>query len=294
MKLAIIYTGGTISCQIEIGSFSPSAKTKSELTKALDDSIEVESFQPYYTLSEQLNGEHISLLIECVAERLKGDFDGIIVTHGTDTLQYSAAALSIAFADSKTPIVLVSSNYILSDSRANGFSNFKYAVEFIKQKIGGVFVSYKNENCNSEIFLGDSLLPHLPYSDKLNAIGTAFGYFSNEKFIRLIDNFNTKSEGKFRLTKKSPVLWLKAYAGMKYPELDGYKAVLLESYHSGTLPSEDEDFIKFCKNSPVPIHIIGMVDGTQYESTKIFKQLNVVVHKNLNPIYVYISLWREL
>ena len=232
MKLALIFTGGTISAQIKNGFISPFSKTKSQLLKTLDDSIEVESFQPYYILSEQLNGKYISALIECVEQRLKGGFDGIIITHGTDTLQYSSSALSIAFGNSKIPIVLVSSNYILTDSRSNGLSNLKYAVEFIKQKIGGVFVSYKNEGSYPEIFLGNSLLPHLPYSDRLSAIGGAFGYFKDKNFTRLIQSFERQGEGKFTLPEKSPVLWIRAHAGMKYPKATDCKAVLLESYHS--------------------------------------------------------------
>ncbi len=294
MKLALIFTGGTISAQIKNGFISPFSKTKSQLLKTLDDSIEVESFQPYYILSEQLNGKYISALIECVEQRLKGGFDGIIITHGTDTLQYSSSALSIAFGNSKIPIVLVSSNYILTDSRSNGLSNLKYAVEFIKQKIGGVFVSYKNEGSYPEIFLGNSLLPHLPYSDRLSALGGAFGYFKDKNFTRLIQSYKRQGEGKFTLPEKSPVLWIRAHAGMKYPKTNDCKAVLLESYHSGTLPSEDNDFINFCKNSTVPIYFVGAGEGFQYESTKDFKQLNIVVYKKVSPIYAYIWLWHKL
>ena len=293
MKLALIFTGGTISGEVKNGAVSPSEKTKSVLTEALGEDIAAESFQPYYILSEQLNGEYLTNLIKCVGERLKEDYDGIIITHGTDTLQYSAAAVSIAFGASGIPVVFVSSNHILSDRRSNGLSNFKYAIEFIKEKIGGVFVSYKNEN-RPEIFLADSLLPHSSYSDKLTSVSLVFGYFENESFIRVVSDYKKHSEGIFTLPKKSPVLFIKAYAGITYPKTDNYKAVLLETYHSGTLPSEDEDFVNFCKNSSVPIYITGVSDEIPYESTKIYKQLNVVVLKNISPIYAYISLWKEL
>lgn len=293
MKLALIFTGGTISGEVKDGSISPAQKTKSILTEALDKDIFVESFQPYYILSEQLNGEYLSELIGCVGKRLSEKFDGIIITHGTDTLQYSAAALALAFGKSKIPIVLVSSNYILSDSRSNGLSNFKYAVKFIRQKIGGVFVSYKNENL-PEIFLADSLLPHSAYSDKLTAISPAFGYFEEDTFKRNDFDYQKQNEGIFILPKKSPVLYIKAYPGMKFPGTHGYKAVLIETYHSGTLPASDEDFIAFCKNSAVPVYVIGVSDEIPYESMKMYEQLNVVVLKKSSPIYAYISLWKDL
>lgn len=293
MKLAVIFTGGTISADRKDGYLSPVDKTKSVLIEALDNDIEVESFQPFYILSEQLDGEYITSLINCAAERLSEDFDGIIITHGTDTLQYSAAALSIAFGDSGTPIVFVSSNYPLNDIRSNGLTNLKYAVKFIREKTGGVFVSYKNENDLPSIFTADSLLPHNTYSDNLYSITLPLGYFENEKFIRLIKNYKGKSEGVFSLSKKSPVLWIKARAGMRYPEVNGFKAVLIETYHSGTLPTEDKDFIEFCEKTELPVYITGVEDRIPYESTKIYKQLNVVVLEKQSPIYAYISLWKQ-
>ncbi len=294
MKLAVIFTGGTISSCPSGGFLSPSEKTKTTLLEALDQDIRVEGFQPFYILSEHLNGIYLTELIKCAGERLSENYDGIIITHGTDTLQYSAAALSIAFSDSKIPIVLVSSNYILSDKRSNRMSNFKYAAEFIKQKIGGVFVSYKNDSI-PEIYTAESLLPHNAYSDRLSAIDGAFGYFNSDgSFVKLKNQIKHKGAGTFTLSKTSPVLWLKAYAGMNYPKTDGYKAVLFESYHSGTLPTDDRDFIDFCKNCAVPIYLSGLDDEIRYESTKIYQQLNIVVLKKQSPIYSYISLWKSL
>lgn len=293
MKLAIIFTGGTISSGETDGFLSPKAKTKSELIEALDPDIEVESFQPYYILSEQLDGEYISSLIKCAGERLSEDFDAIIITHGTDTLQYSAAALSIAFGGCKIPVVLVSANYILSDKRSNGLSNFKYAIKFIRENIGGVYVSYKNEGSVPEIFSADSLLPHNAYSDRLTAVDSPFGYFDNEEFIQIKNSEKKQNKGIFSLFKKSPVLWLKAYPGMNYPDITGYKAVLIEGYHSGTLPTEDKDFQEFCRNSSIPIYLIGFEENITYESTKYYKQLNIVVLEKMSPIYAYIRLWKD-
>lgn len=294
MKTALIFTGGTISSALNGGYLSPADKTKNELIKALGGGIAVESFQPYYILSEQLNGAYLTELIKCVGERLSEDFDGIIVTHGTDTLQYSAAALSIAFSDSDIPIILVSSNYILSDTRSNGLSNLKYALKFMKEKIGGVYVSYKNEGENPEIFTADTLLPHSPYSDKLSSLDGAFGYFNGDGFVKLKERALKKGAGVFSLSKNSDILWIRIGAGMSFPDPKGFKAVLLEGYHSGTLPTEDKAFLEFCKKCSSPIYLSGLSDEIRYESTKLYEQLNIVVLEKQSPIYAYISLWKNL
>ena len=59
--------------------------------------------------------------------------DGIILTHGSDTIQYTAALLSYVLKP-EIPVMIVCSNYVLEDEKANGFDNFCAAVDFIKNK----------------------------------------------------------------------------------------------------------------------------------------------------------------
>ena len=88
-------------------------------------------------------------------------YDGIIVTHGTDTLPYSAAALSYALGNDCIPVCIVSSNYPISDERANGIDNLHGAIRLMESgyttgETGnddkdagihcGVFVSYRNHD----------------------------------------------------------------------------------------------------------------------------------------------------
>lgn len=290
MKILIIYTGGTIGSRLKDNLISTDRKQNRELFDEIQG-VEFDYTEPYFILSEQLSGKNLTALIKCVGENLSKNYDGIIVTHGTDTLQYSAGALSLAFGKCKIPVVLVSSNYILDEIRANGKDNFKFAVEFMKEGIGGVFVSYKNTGSKAEIHLGSKLLPHEIYTDDVKSLGEPFGFFEKGKFIRIINNFSCDNIEQFRLNEFSPVLWLSVYAGMKEIDAKGYKAVLLQGYHSGTLPTLSREFISFCKNTNVPIYFLGATDGNTYESTKLFDDIGIQVLPKLSPIYAYIKLW---
>ncbi len=291
MRIAVIFTGGTIGSTLQSdGYITTSPAQNMELLNVADAEYTV--FEPYLTLSEQLDGDYITRLVECVNSRLLEEcYDGIIVTHGTDTLQYSAAALALAYGDINIPIVLVSSNYILSDPRSNGVDNMKYAVEFIKNKIGGVFVSYRNTGDSPEIHLAKDVLPHLPYSDSIRSMGGPFGRFEGDEFIRLIRDYEKDSYGIFSLNRLSSVLWIKAHAGMRYPEAFGAKAVLIESYHSGTLPTHNRDFVEFCKNCKAPLYLTGAGSEEPYESTRLFDELGIRVLPETSPIYAYMKLW---
>ncbi len=291
MKIAVVFTGGTIASKAEGGVLSPSASQNYELLRGLPKDVETEVFTPYFSLSEQLDGELLTKLISCVGEILAKDFDGIIVTHGTDTLQYSAAALALAFGRADVPIVLVSSNYILSDPRSNGRANFRYAELFIRRKIGGVFVSYQNEGQPPKIFAPDSLLAHDAYSDELRSIYEPVGFFEGDNFYLNSLPRNRDSFGVYKLSKYSPVLVLRARPGMSYPDPSFFSAFLFETYHSGTLPTADEAFAAFCKRASGRVWISGFPDDVPYESTTKYSELNIKILPYIAPIYSYMKLW---
>jgi glutamyl-tRNA(Gln) amidotransferase subunit D len=58
--------------------------------------------------SKNLNPEHWTLIANKVAEKIRsGKYSGVIVSHGTDTMHYTASALSFALQNLPVPVVLV-------------------------------------------------------------------------------------------------------------------------------------------------------------------------------------------
>jgi len=204
MKILVMFTGGTIGSCLQDGYISPDEDNNYRLInmyrEKTGDTQEFDLSEPYTTLSENLNGTHLQMLIREVANQIEADkYDGIIVTHGTDTLQYSAAALSIMFDKVGIPIILVSSNYPLEDERANGVSNFEGAVKYIQNKgKAGVYVSYVNADSESEdesIFSAENLANHDMYSDNIRLVNiktikTKFDVKINPKHIEINEKSN--------------------------------------------------------------------------------------------------------
>ncbi len=293
MRIATVFTGGTILSEEKSGWFSIDEKNRLKLLNMIPKEFDAESFSPYIIHSEQLDGSYLTALINEVGKLLNKQYEGIVVFHGTDTLQYSAAALSLAYGNTDIPVVFVSANFVLDDKRSNGADNLKYALEFIKLKIGGVFVSYKNKGENPSIHLGHTLLEFLPYSDRLFSLNSPYACFENDKFICLSDRIFPEAKGKYSLSKNSPVLRIRAAAGMTMPQTDNYKAVLIETYHSGTLPTESEVFKSFCKKCKIPVYIVGVNEGKNYESAKSYEQLNLNILPPISPVFAYIMLWQK-
>ena len=81
-------------------------------------------------------------------------YDGVIITHGSDTLPYTCAALAFLLRDVPIPLVLVASNYSLGDSRSNGLANFRSAVGLIaSRQVRGVFTVFQDEKGANRVYL---------------------------------------------------------------------------------------------------------------------------------------------
>lgn len=301
MKIAVIFTGGTIGSCEKNNFIGVDNKMQYVLLKKYenDNEIAFETSSPYSILSENLSADELNLLQKEIAEKLSRDFDGIIVTHGTDTLQYTSTAIEYAFCDSEIPIVFVSADYPLDNEKSNGYSNFKAAVEFIKNKIGkGVFISYKNNNESiTKIHIPSHTLQHNESDANIYSIDeTVFAEFEENFTFKSINLSNSvNSTGIIPFTADSQILVISAAPGQKYLySLENVKSIILKSYHSGTLNTANEDFVIFCKSASekhIPIFVSGVKSGTNYESTGLFTDLNIKPLPYSTFISAYIKIW---
>ena len=308
MKLLFLFTGGTIGSTTKGDTISTdSAKPYLLLEayrKAYGLNIDYDAAEPYTSLSENNTGETLRLLCASVGEYLaKGGYDGIVVTHGTDTLQYSAAALSYAFADTKIPICLVSSNFPIEDKRANGIKNLHGAIRFITE-VGtpGVFVPYKNRGEALRIHRGTRLLPSTAFSDRVESVcGSYMGTFRDGEPFRPHRGYKEAPDaipafGALDIPCYCrEIIILEPYPGKCYPPLsERVRYVLHASYHSGTINTEattTAEFFGEAHSRGITCFLTGAAPGTAYESTALFKELGIAPLYNLSPIAAFVKLW---
>lgn len=305
----VIFTGGTIGSSLQKGYISTDKNKRYKLIEMYKNETNKEVnftyLEPYTILSENLTGDSIKSLCEVVKNNISDKYDGIIVTHGTDTIQYSACALSYYLQEVEIPIMIVSSNYILEESKANGLINFIAAIEFIEKKVGnGVFVPYKNSDNVIYYHRGTRLLSHKQFDDNLYSIDNKYYaiYEKEHGKIKLNSNYissnNNVIEEEIILPKasNSDILCLTPYPGFTYAK--GYKdgvpkAILLNTYHSGTLCSGEDlsEFLSKAKQLNIPIFISGVKNKYSYESVKEWENENITILPFASPIAMYIKLW---
>lgn len=111
-SIAILGCGGTIASKIEYktGAVYPSI-TSRELRQSFPalEHWPIRSRQIFSLFSDDMNAHHWKLLADAVEEEIKAGSNGVVVMHGTDTMSYSAAALSFMLQQLPVPVVFVGS-----------------------------------------------------------------------------------------------------------------------------------------------------------------------------------------
>lgn len=131
-KVAIISTGGTIASRVDYrtGAVSP-ALSAADLYLTVPELGEIANIQTeilFSILSENMSSKHWTSIAESVSRQIKAGAQGVVVTHGTDTMGYTAAALSFALRNLPVPVILVGSQRSSDRPSSDAALNLKGAV----------------------------------------------------------------------------------------------------------------------------------------------------------------------
>ncbi|MBS3952095.1 MAG: asparaginase [Methylomicrobium sp.] len=312
--ILVVFTGGTIGSSITEGTIDTDPGNSYKLidlyrkTQDAEQAIQFKCLQPLQLLSENLHPCVWTTLIKAVEAEHPEQWAGIIITHGTDTLAYTAAALGFYFNKITVPLLLVSSDYPLDDNRANGLANFACAVEYIKRQMrAGVFVPYRNQSETMHMHSGVRLASSLQLSGDF--ISVQFKHhleFGAQGFIEL--NEQGFKPGITNGPKMQPVfsdsiMMIKPYPGLNYSRLDlsGVSAVLHDLYHSGTACSSMQwgascslvAFIKRCKQDGIVVYLAPAIKSeAAYQSTceLLNAGAKMIWNMSIEAAYVKLSL----
>jgi glutamyl-tRNA(Gln) amidotransferase subunit D len=136
--IAILHTGGTIASKLDYrtGATVPvfTAEEIAEMFPELSQIANIRAKVVFQMFSEDMEPEHWSLIADKAYKELTEEgCDGIIITHGTDTLHYTAAALSFALRDLPVPVLLVGAQRSSDRPSSDAGVNLICAARFIAQ-----------------------------------------------------------------------------------------------------------------------------------------------------------------
>src|SRR3989441_3995570 len=131
-KVAIVSTGGTIASRVDYrtGAVQP-ALTAADLASVvpeLSSIAEIDTHILFSEYSENIGPTHWKGMAEEVAKRIADGAEGVVISHGTDTLHYTAAALSFALSGLPIPVLLVGAQRSSDRPSSDAASNLAGAV----------------------------------------------------------------------------------------------------------------------------------------------------------------------
>jgi L-asparaginase len=277
--------------------------------------VEFDKIRPIFTLSENMSFALLNRLLDALFNIDYSAYIGVIITHGTDTLAYTANLISMMFSHKGIPFVLVSSNHPLSDVRANGVANFEAALDFIcTAGFQGAYVIYRDYSGITEVHLASRVKQMNQIVDAYESFKNIyFGTMVNGRFYRNDDLRNPnvssiiaakdiKGVKKLHLTKT--VMMIYPYVGLRHDMYNigpGLDAVVYGVYHSGTFFSHNEypdnsinRLVEKLNEFNIPMYISEVSSlGDKYASAAALESndaVNIVYDTSIENLYTKVTI----
>ena len=302
-NILLIYTGGTIGMVKDFETGALKAFNFDELLQnipelnLLEHHIDTVSFEKPID-SSNMNLRYYLQIAEIIEEKYD-DYDGFVVLHGSDTMSYSASALSFMFENLGKPIIFTGSQLPIGDLRTDAKENLITSIQ-----IAGLQVNGKPQITEVGLYF-EYKLYRANRTTKVNA--EHFQAFASPNYPPLV-------QSGVHLTVNLPALWkrpsgrkmilhktlddqialVKLFPGISNSMLEhifskeGLKGIVLETYGSGNAPTE-EFFLDLLKKTiargVVIVNVTQCTGGSvamgQYETSSQLKRLGVVSGKDI-------------
>ena len=247
-KILMIGTGGTIASELTKNGLAPELSTKQLLTHVprIFDMCQVDCQQLLNLDSTNMRPEHWLMMAECIRTHYE-EYDGFVITHGTDTMAYTASALSYLVQGSPKPIVLTGAQkpigFDSTDSKINLLDAFRVATEDMPGVTivfnGRVILGTRAQKTRSKSFHAFSSINY-PYLGVLRD-GVLLPYVKQDAGETPVFFRNLNSQ----------VALLKLAPGAGHEVLDFIlernQAIIIESFGVGGLPEAGGFYESVCK-----------------------------------------------
>lgn len=263
-KIAVVFTGGTISMRVDptLNAAIPSMSSEEIMSKVtnIEKFTDIELIQFANIPGPHMDLEKMLELSIVVKEQLRrDDICGVVVTHGTDTLEETAYFLDLT-VDTYKPVIVVGAMRNGSELGYDGPSNISAAICTAlspDSKNRGVLVVMNNEvNAASEVTKTNTLSLNTFQSPEFGPLGIV----DNDEviFYRSINRHNTMSID----SVISKVALVKCTAGMSSDFIDfcienNYKGIVLEGMGRGNVPPNLVDSIVNAIDKNIPVVLVS-------------------------------------
>ena len=243
-KIGLVVTGGTIASKLDPRTGGVRALTDikefARLYPILFEKCDVRLEVPFMAMSEDMNSEHWKKIAGIVKDMLNDkEIEGVIITHGSDTLHYTSAALSFFLRDLNKPVVLTFSQRSVDRASSDAELNMQCAAQFALSDCAEVvIVGHASTNDDFCYALSGTKVRkmHTSRRDTFKPINTKpiAKIFPGDE-VEFLSNRKPRNKEKVKLDDKfnDKVALVKFYPGQN-PEIfdyymdKGYKGLVIE------------------------------------------------------------------
>jgi len=297
-KVSIISTGGTIASRVDYrtGAVRPalSASDLYSVVPELANIARVDAQILFSLYSENITPAHWTEMAKTVAEKIEEGVDGVVIAHGTDTMGYSAAALSFALQNLPVPVIFVGSQRSADRPSSDAATNLTGAVlAAAKAPFAEVTVAMHQTISDTAIVLHRGTKVRKCHTSRRDAFKTVnaqpLAKIEENRVVMLTEDYQRRDPTRKPIVKANfsdKVALIKFYPGMNPAVMDwyvdnGYKAIVLEGTGLGHVSSRLFQPIKRAVDGGVLVAmasqcIWGRVNMNVYDTGRDLLALGVI------------------
>ncbi len=308
-KIGLIVTGGTIASKLDARTGGVKALTDvGEFAKfypRLFEKYDVQIKSPFMELSENMNSKHWKLIAH-EAKKMCDDREikGIIITHGSDTLHYTSAALTFFLKNLNKPVVLTFSQRSIDRASSDAELNLECAALFALSNCAEVVIvghaSGNDDYCHA--FKGTKVRKmHASRRDTFKPINCGPIARIGKK-VEFLEEYSARSDKETELDDgfSDKIALVKFYPGqnpeiLDYYKKEGYKGIVLEMTGLGHVSSDWIAKLKNCIKSGVVIYgaaqtIYGSLNPKVYSTGRELEKAGIVFLKDMLSETAFVKL----
>lgn len=270
-KILFLTTGGTIASTKGENGLSPSLNSEELLSYLghIDEHVQITCEDLLKLDSSNMQPEEWGMIAKRIYEVAK-DVDGIVLTHGTDTMAYTASALSFMLPGLHIPVIVTGSQLPLDHPMSDGVDNIRVAFGAAQSELQGVYVAF-----NRKIMLGTRCVKVRTMNfDAFESVNEECAAIVDARGLHIQQDIAIHPSASFTLedTLCKNVILLKLIPGMN-PEIfdilldQDYQGIVIEAFGAGGINFIRRDLIS--KLEKMVIHGISVVVCSQclYENS---------------------------
>lgn len=277
-NILLILTGGTIGSS-DSGGVISTDKNRCRILELYNEKYGDCRFtvhRPLDILSEDLSLSDWEKLLNYILSLDTGGFDGMIITHGSDTLSWSSAMLTFTLNKLDIPVMITAADLVPDNPQSNALANFRTCTELIGKGENIIRTVYRNPgDSEPTVFIPARMTEADRFTDSFGAVKC-----TQSDMNKIISDFKCPENIRF----EKDILLVHPYPSLDYDDIsikENTGAVLHVTCHSGSISRRALSLLQRCKERNIPFYLCSL----KRKNAGIYESADILIQNGAVPLY---------